>query len=791
MLLSNPTGNYISWKGLIITDSDNIPYVIQDGMTYNKFIYWESSNSFKLVCSDVRLKTSLTRFQIYYNDFGDGTEIPNDGITIEYRDGGSSSVSSVILGKFNEIDGKFFSIQENINKISEIIGTTESGGNTLLDRLTKVEKTANGITEEVKTVKKEFNDDKEMNVLKDNLNDSLINTSTSVSKYETDLIKVIKDLNVSENDKIIIKALQDDLKIYTDSLIRYHNELIIKISKNVNSASSIANLNRSKDDLINNINNLNSIINTAISDGSVVPSEITIIINTFGTVGLKLNNYKNVISESIILGIGGTVYENLLKINKTSKEFNQTMSEMVEEIDGETGLKKQVAKNSTAIIQTSTNLELNYTKFDKKTSSLKLGDGFIKLDAKNVLMTGTLTWDSLDDIAKENLKGEPGTSEFIMLIGEQIFKYDKSLTPNIEFIDLNVQISNILNPQLTWLYKNPSNQNWTDIKRGSETSLRVTHNSSMWNGGNSITIRVVCNSSFIDEMTIVKLYDGTDGAIGSNGANAKYVTVSGEQVFKYTSNFQSSPSPTTITLYGSKYNLTSSNTKWYYKHDSSWTELTSYRGFENIVINPNNTNLFGVNNYVTIKYEVETYSDQITIAKISDGANGKDGYYVLLSNENHSVPCNSNGIYTQAELDKAKTTIKAYKGNSEIGFSLSKTDIGCVSSFNTSTKTLSLSSLTDKTALIEMNITVEGNVFKKTMTITKSLQGDKGADGTGINIIGELDDISQLPKNGAPGDAYIIKGLIYVWTENKGGWSDGVPFKGEQGNPGINGSDGR
>ena len=54
------------------------------------------------------------------------------------------------------------------------------------------------------------------------------------------------------------------------------------------------------------------------------------------------------------------------------------------------------------------------------------------MQVKVLLLTGTLTWDSLDDDAKENLKGERGqngTAEYVMLTGDQFIKCASDGTP--------------------------------------------------------------------------------------------------------------------------------------------------------------------------------------------------------------------------------------------------------------------------------------------------------------------------------------------------------------------------
>ena len=90
-------------------------------------------------------------------------------------------------------------------------------------------------------------------------------------------------------------------------------------------------------------------------------------------------NTKNTLSDAMILGIGGEIVENILTVNKTATEFNQSISEIVEIIDGESGLKKQIEKNTTNINQTAEDIRLNYVKYDKTTSELTVSDNQIKI----------------------------------------------------------------------------------------------------------------------------------------------------------------------------------------------------------------------------------------------------------------------------------------------------------------------------------------------------------------------------------------------------------------------------
>lgn len=68
-------------------------------------------------------------------------------------------------------------------------------------------------------------------------------------------------------------------------------------------------------------------------------------------------------------------------------------------------------------------------------------------------------------------------------------------------------------------------------------------------------------------------------------------------------------------------------------------------------------------------------------------------------------------------------------------------------------------------------------------------KGDKGNDGNGINIVGKLDDPSELPTTGESGEAYLIEGSLWVWNgniyENVGNIQGPKGDQGEQGEQGV------
>ena len=816
LLHQHPALEYIMWQGLVITKQidtgqtkedlktgEQVPvyktesYIIEDDKTDMKYIYWDIREPYTLQTSNEWVVSNSTTKLIFINDKGEGTEVPQDDIDYYYTDKGSSSGGSSIIGKmlgeFDEISGKYFSVVEDINGIKEVLGVDGEVGEdgSIIDKVNKLEKTAEGNTLTIQQNKMQYDMDKEEQELLDNINKAFLEMITTLAEYESVTTKATDDLQIDDTEKTTINEYKTTISDQLTVINQYHNT-IKGLVDNEEFAQEISELNECNTVLNTAIKNLNTNVSSIVSKTTVKSSDITTMLNYFAQASLRIKNYSDVLDRIGVLGFGGVLTTNIQKVIETSTSYSRTISELETIINGETGLKETVSKNSTAIEQNTKEISLKCMKYDVVTSEISVSDNLIKLDAGKVLMTGTLTWDSLDSDAQENLKGKDGTNatnEYVTLTGDQIFKYDKEGNPDITSITLKATVYNVDNPTYTWYYKQ---QGSTAYNKMSNTSMlySLTHNNSIWGeNNNTITIKVVISGlssgqTIEDEITVVKLYDGIDG---TNGNHAEYVKITGQQCFKYGSDISQPPTPSSITLTAEQYNFTSTNAHWYYKNSSgSWVELTNYANQNTLLIN-HTDNIF-VGEYATIKYVINTsIYDIFTIAKV---INGSDGYAVILSNENHSVPCEADGSYASDALNDAKTTITIYQGDiQKTSFSVNKTDTGCTSVWNTSDKTLSITKLSANKATVDLKIIVDGKTFNKVMTITKALRGVQGEVGRGIEILGEFNSVDDLPKSGNLGDAYLINGLLYIWSGT--GWGDGVPIRGEQGLPGKDGIDGQ
>lgn len=78
----------------------------------------------------------------------------------------------------------------------------------------------------------------------------------------------------------------------------------------------------------------------------------------------------------------------------------------------------------------------------------------------------------------------------------------------------------------------------------------------------------------------------------------------------------------------------------------------------------------------------------------------------------------------------------------------------------------------------------------------KGTDGTPGKDGTGVTILGSYDSLESLKAEhatGNAGDAYLVKGHLYVWDTVGSDWKDVGTIqgpKGDKGEPGTDGTDG-
>ena len=286
-----------------------------------------------------------------------------------------------------------------------------------------------------------------------------------------------------------------------------------------------------------------------------------------------------------------------------------------------------------------------------------------------------------------------------------------------------------------------------------------------------IVIEINCENTqtLRQEMTINKVL---------HGASAKVVKVTGETVFKYAAG-ATTPTPTQVVLTRALTNT--SGGAWQYHNGTAWTAFNPAQTGEKLTVTHNMANTpfdTASNNQMRVRYYInDSLTDEVTLTKLRDGIDGNDAYTVTLTNESHTVVCENNGTPSNGELAKAFTDIIVYKGTKAVtNFTVKEgtgadAPTGCTISIDSTSKRVTVASLSADSAKATLIITVDGKEFKKIFSITKSKKAVNGQSAKVLTISGPMAFsyasgastpketsivLTATPKNFNPTDAQIV-----------------------------------
>ena len=286
-----------------------------------------------------------------------------------------------------------------------------------------------------------------------------------------------------------------------------------------------------------------------------------------------------------------------------------------------------------------------------------------------------------------------------------------------------------------------------------------------------VVIEINCENTqtLRQEMTINKVL---------HGASAKVVKVSGETVFKYAAG-ATTPTPTQVVLTRTLTNT--SGGAWQYHNGTAWTGFSTAQTGATLTVTHNMANTpfaTASNNQMRVRYYInDSLTDEVTLTKLRDGINGNDAYTVTLTNESHTVVCENDGTPSSGELAKAFTDIIVYKGTKAVtNFTVKEgtgadAPTGCTISIDSTTKRVTVASLSADSAKATLIVTVDGKEFKKIFSITKSKKALDGQSAKVLTITGPMAFsyasgastpketsivLTATPKNFSPTDAQIV-----------------------------------
>jgi hypothetical protein len=270
---------------------------------------------------------------------------------------------------------------------------------------------------------------------------------------------------------------------------------------------------------------------------------------------------------------------------------------------------------------------------------------------------------------------------------------------------------------------------YTSVSNESSTVYTVPSNivsirANLYLAGGTVTL--------LDSETIPIVSDGTDGD------NAQYVIVSGEQAFKFLAG-ASVPTSSTIILSAALFGgLTTYD--WEYWNGSSWVNLSGTQNTSTYSLAYNNAAFTG--NSLRVRCLSGTQFDEITIVKLFDGATGENALSAFLTNESHTAPALSDG--SSPNLTNSGGTFKVFSGTTDVTSASTLTIVGG-SGTTTVTKvqnsltmtltestgayTLSGSSWSTDTESFTLRATYNGATIDKIYSISKAKAGINGTNG--------------------------------------------------------------
>ena len=388
-----PTFTYVSASGITVTYNEEV-YTVQSFYTNKKYIYWDYDNATVLQASNTMPTRSFKTHLVIINDNGVATVVPPtyDGFEISFNGDTDEAIKSRIYAlyeKNKEFGDKFVAIEQDVDGIRQIVGSSDPNGDSILDRISKIEQTSEDINLSVEEVKKQYADDKELSELRENLNSSFINLNADLGTFSCEMSDYYKDNKISQDEKMSIDTTIEQIISLKSQLLLYIDKVKLVAQENGNTAglnalnSGISALDIAHTNLIQNIN-------TAISDYIITPSEKTVIIDAFAKYNLKINELKNTCDEIVFLGIGGVVSEKLAQISMTSNQIKLSVSSVESTFNSELNAQK-------AELESQVNDVVNSLDNFKDSVETTFKDGIIDEAEKKVLS------EKLEQLEKEKL----------------------------------------------------------------------------------------------------------------------------------------------------------------------------------------------------------------------------------------------------------------------------------------------------------------------------------------------------------------------------------------------------
>ncbi|HBH0590185.1 TPA: tail fiber domain-containing protein [Clostridioides difficile] len=332
MILDNsPADSWIRITGVIVTYNNTL-YQVVDKETNKKYIYWDADNPGTLKVSNVRLPEGNTQFLVVVNDNGKHTEVPtNSSIFNISFDGNSRKNTEEQIWGLYETDEKhnekFVVIEKDIDGIHQTVLEVQEDASHIKENISLIDQRAENVNILVKEVTKNFGGSQENITLRENINKAIIKLNTDLGTFSSNMSNYFNDNEITDEEK---EKIDIELNLLDTDKASLYTELQKLIDRTT--GVDLVAINTSKTALDAANTNLNSIIDSVISDSIITPSDRILAINANAQYNLKINELKNTVDRIYITGMGGSISEEFSQINATAKEIKLEVAK----VDGAT-----------------------------------------------------------------------------------------------------------------------------------------------------------------------------------------------------------------------------------------------------------------------------------------------------------------------------------------------------------------------------------------------------------------------------------------------------------------------
>lgn len=329
---NNPTFTYVSVKNLSII-YNNMSYNISNIYTNKKYLYWDLSTPNVLVETNIRPTESATKYLIYINDNGIHTEVPHDNLIYNYSDLGNLTSGGIIKGeisalkvKVDENTKKYSTLSQTVDSVNQIIGkeeTLEDGS--IIKNLNTIKSSSDEFNIRIEQLETNYAD--EFKDIRDATSNALISLLTSISNMNSNISLYSNDGELEGEEKTQIES---DISSITNQLANTTtviNELTIILDSNNQDTYKQA-LTTAFTNVSTSVNSLITLGNTIISDNTLNYSEMTTLTRSVGESSKYVNVLKATCDEIMLLGLGGTIYDQFSQLKLLNDRFQTTVKEI-------------------------------------------------------------------------------------------------------------------------------------------------------------------------------------------------------------------------------------------------------------------------------------------------------------------------------------------------------------------------------------------------------------------------------------------------------------------------------